>query len=151
MKKKTNVLFVCQYNSGRSQIAEAYLRYYHGDNFSVESAGLLPAAAVSPLVVQVMKEAGFDLSEKKPVNVFELFKRGNLYSYVITVCHKSEPNCPVFPGITKRWHCPFSDPESVEGTNAEKLEAVRAIRDAIRDWIRIFPETLKHIDAESKE
>ena len=143
MKKKIKVLFICQYNSGRSQIAEAYLRHYHGDDFDVESAGLVPAEAVNPLVVQVMKEAGFNLSRKKPQGVFELFKRGNLYKHVITVCHELEPNCPVFPGITKRWSCPFPDPAVVEGTESEKLELVRGIRDAIRDWIRNFPENVK--------
>jgi len=145
MKKKIKVLFICQHNSGRSQIAEAYLRKFHGDLFDIESAGLEPAEAVNPLVVEVMKEAGIDLSGKKPQSVFDLFKRGKLYEHVISVCHESEPKCPVFPGITKRWRRPFHDPAVVEGTETEKLETVRNIRDSIRDWMRNFPENLKHI------
>lgn len=100
MASKINVLFICQHNSGRSQIAEAYLREIYGDHFEIESAGLEPAAAINPLVVAVMQEAGLDLSKKKPQSVFELFKQGNVYGHVVTVCHDSESKCPLFPGIT---------------------------------------------------
>ncbi len=140
MQDKTRILFICQHNSGRSQIAEAYLNRFYGDRFEVESAGLEPAEAVNPLVVRVMKEEGFDLSEKKPQSVFDLFKQGRLYEHVITVCHESESKCPVFPGITKRWHWPFPDPAAVEGTETEKLEEVRRIRDMIKDWLLNPPD-----------
>jgi len=135
MFEKKRILFICQHNSGRSQIAEAYLKRMLGKDFIVESAGFEPAKEINPLVLQVMKEEGFDLSDKKPVSVFELFKQGNLYDYVITVCDKGEEKCPIFPGITKRWHVPFPDPAKAEGTAEEKLEPVRKIRDMIKDWI----------------
>ena len=140
MAKKIRILFICQHNSGRSQIAEAYLRKFYGDHFEIESAGLDPAEAVNPLVVRVMAEDGIDLSKKKPQSVFELFKRGNLYEHVITVCHDSESKCPIFPGITARWHWPFPDPAAVERTATEKLEAVRKIRDRIKNWLLDPPE-----------
>jgi arsenate reductase len=82
-----------------------------------------------------MYEDGFDLSNKKPKSVFELFKQGRLYSHVITVCQDSVSKCPVFPGITKPWHWPFPDPTAVEGSEADKLTEVRRIRDKIKDWI----------------
>lgn len=135
MTKKIKVLFICQHNSGRSQIAEAYLKEYFGDNFEIESAGLEPSRAVNPLVVQVMSEEGIDISHKKPQSVFELYKQGNIYEHVITVCDDSESKCPVFPGITKRWHWPFLDPSAVDGTEKEKLEKVRKIRDMIKNWV----------------
>jgi arsenate reductase len=140
MANKTKLLFICQHNSGRSQIAEAYLKKLYGDHFEIESAGLEPAEAVSPLVVRVMDEVGFDLSEKKPQNVFELFKQGKLYDHVITICHDSESKCPIFPGITQRWHWPFPDPAAVEGEENEKLEEVRKIRDMIKEWLLDPPE-----------
>lgn len=140
MPKKTKILFICQHNSGRSQIAETYLRELFGDDFDVESAGLEPADGVNPLVVEVMREEGFDLSEKKPQSVFELFKAGKLYDHVVTVCNDSENKCPLFPGVTKRWHWPFPDPAKVQGTDDEKLEQVRRIRDNIEDWLRHPPE-----------
>ncbi|MGD8364693.1 MAG: arsenate reductase ArsC [Desulfobacterales bacterium] len=140
MANKTKVLFICQHNSGRSQIAEAYLKKFYGVHFEIESAGLEPAEAVNPLVVRVMGEVGIDLSEKKPQNVFELFKQGKLYDHVITVCHDSESRCPIFPGITQRWHWPFPDPAAVEGAEDEKLEEVRMIRDTIKEWLLDPPE-----------
>jgi arsenate reductase len=135
MSRKIKVLIICQHNSGRSQIAEAYLKKFAGDRLEIESAGLEPAEAVNPIVVEVMKEEGLDLTGKKPQSVFELFKAGKLYEHVITVCHDSENMCPVFPGITRRWHCPFPDPAKAEGTPEEKLEKVRKIRDKIKDWL----------------
>jgi arsenate reductase len=135
MEKKIRILFICQHNSGRSQIAEAYLRRFFGEHFDVESAGMEPAAQVNPLVVSVMEEEGFDLADRKPRSVFDLFRQGKLYEHVVTVCHESEPKCPLFPGITKRWHWPFPDPAAVEGSEDEKLAAVRDIRDLIRDWL----------------
>jgi len=140
MTNKTKVLFICQHNSGRSQIAEAYLKKLYGDHFEIESAGLEPAEAVNPLVIRVMDEVGFDLSEKKPQNVYELFKQGKLYDHVITVCHDSESKCPIFPGITQRWHWPFPDPAAVEGEENEKLVEVRKIRDMIKEWLFDPPE-----------
>ena len=135
MANKRRVLFICQHNSGRSQIAEAYLRKFYGDHFDIESAGLEPAEAVNPLVVQVMDEVGINLSSKNPQSVFDMFKQGKLYEHVVTVCHDADSKCPIFPGITKRWHWPFPDPAKVKGSETEKLEEVRKIRDMIKDWL----------------
>jgi len=133
---KLRVLFICTQNSGRSQMAEEFLRKFAGDSFEVESAGLEPAAGVNPLVVEVMREVGIDLSHKKPQSVFDLFKAGRLYDYVITVCDsESEGRCPIFPGVTNRWHWPFPDPATVEGAHEEKLTQVRAIRDYVREYV----------------
>lgn len=139
---KTRVLFICQHNSGRSQIAESYLKKYAGDSVFVESSGFAPARKVNPLVVEVMKEEGIDLSDKKPQSVFDLFKSGKLYAHVITVCNDEESLCPVFPGITRRWNVPFPDPALVEGTEAEKIEKVRHIREDIKKWVIQFKEEI---------
>ena len=135
MAIKTKVLFICQHNSGRSQMAEAFLNQIYGDHFKVESAGLEPAESINPLVVKVMEEVGIDLSGKKPQSVFEMFKQGKVFEHVVTVCHDSESKCPIFPGITRRWHWPFPDPAAVKGSDQEKLAAVRKIRDEIKAWL----------------
>jgi arsenate reductase len=136
MAEKKRILFICQHNSGRSQIAEAYLKEIGGENCLVESAGFEPAEKINLLVSQVMKEDGVDgLSDKKTQSVFDLFKQGKLYDHVVTVCDDGEEKCPIFPGITKRWHMPFPDPALVKGTPEEQLEAVRKIRDMIKLWI----------------
>jgi arsenate reductase len=121
-------------------MAEAYLKRFGGENFHVESAGFEPAEQVNPLVVAVMMEEGIDLSQKKPQSVFGLYRQGRLFDHVITVCSDSEGDCPIFPGITRRWHMPFPDPAAAEGTHAEKLAKVRAIRDAIKAAILEPPE-----------
>jgi arsenate reductase len=132
--KKPKVLFICVHNSGRSQIAEAYLIKLSGAEFDVESAGLEPATEINPLVVEVMKEEGIDISGNQTQSVFELFKTGRLYDHVITVCDgASEAKCPVFAGITKRWNWPFPDPAAVVGSDEEKLQKVREIRDMIKE------------------
>lgn len=64
MNNGHKVLFICQHNSGLSQIAEAYLKKFAGADVFVESAGLEPAESVNPLVVEVMREEGIDLSGK---------------------------------------------------------------------------------------
>lgn len=93
--EKIRVLFVCVHNSGRSQIAETFLNSVAGDRFEAESAGLEPIA-LNPLVIEVMKEAGCDLSKNRADSVFAFFKEGRLYDYVITVCDKTtEERCPL--------------------------------------------------------
>ena len=136
MSIKQKVLIICTHNSGRSQIAEAYLSMIGGERIHVESAGLEPAETVNPLVVEVMKEEGFDLSNKKTQSVFELFKKGSIFNHVITVCGDTELQCPIFPGITQRWHMPFPDPSKVTGSREEQLVQVRSIRDMIKKWIQ---------------
>ena len=139
---KIRVLFICGHNSGRSQIAEAFLNDIAGNRIHVESAGLDPIP-VNPLVVEVMQELGYDLSQAKSESVFDFFKEGRLYDYVITVCDATAAGrCPVFPGITKRLHWPFQDPEELIGTHAEKLNDLRKIRDQTRQKIADWIETV---------
>lgn len=129
---KRKVLFVCVHNSARSQMAEAFLRLLGGDRFDVASAGLEPTV-INPLVVEVMAELGMDLSAKTTQSVFDLFKDGRLFDYVITVCDESSGQaCPIFPGITARLHWSFPDPAALTGSHEEKLAALRGIRDSVR-------------------
>ncbi|MFP4038121.1 MAG: arsenate reductase ArsC, partial [Desulfobacteraceae bacterium] len=136
MNDKIKVLFICQHNSGRSQMAEAFLKEYAGEHFEVESAGMEPAEKVNPLVVEAMSEEGIDLSDKKPRSVFELYKAGRQYSFVVTVCDAEESRCPIFPGIVKRWNVPFEDPSTAHGSRQEQLAFVKRIRDDIKKWIQ---------------
>lgn len=133
------ILFICGRNSGRSQMAEAYLKMLGKEEYQVYSAGLDPAESVNPLVVEVMKEEGIDLSHHRPKKAFDMLRKGELFSYVITVCDReTDLLCPVFPGITRRENWPFPDPENVTGTKAEKLDQVRSIRDSIKSRIAGF-------------
>ncbi len=133
--KKIRILFVCIHNSARSQIAEAYVKKFGKDHFEAESAGLEPGK-LNPLVVEVMKEDGIDISGNTSKSVFDFFKQGRLYDYVVTVCDESSgQQCPIFPGIVRRVHRSFADPSSFEGTYEEKLAQTRTVRDQIRESV----------------
>ncbi len=137
---KKRVLFVCVHNSARSQMAEAFLNIHGGDRFEAESAGLEPGI-LNPLAIEVMKEAGIDISKNKTKGVFELFKQGKLFHYVITVCDEtSAEKCPIFPGHTKRFHWNFEDPSSFTGDYEERLSKTREVRDKIKmkidEWLQ---------------
>jgi arsenate reductase len=144
MNPKLKALVICQHNSGRSQMAQAYLQRFHGGTIEFDSAGYEPANAVNPLVVTVMREDGIDLSGKKPQGAFDLVKQGRFYGLIITVCDVSEALCPVFPGYTRRLNHPFPDPAAVTGSYEERIDSVRRIRDAIRTWSGHF------LDSESE-
>ncbi|NWG02494.1 MAG: arsenate reductase ArsC [Syntrophaceae bacterium] len=140
---KSKVLFICVYNSARSQMAEAWLNHLCGDFFEAESAGLEPGNLL-PMAIEVMKEMGIDISHKKTRSVFDLVKAGRIFSYVITVCDEaSAERCPIFPGIAKRLHWSFPDPAAVTGTGEEKLEKVRKIRDDIKSAIEAWCNEMK--------
>ena len=142
--KKTRVLFVCVHNSARSQMAEAWLNYLHGDQFEVQSAGLEPGP-LNPLAVKVMQEVGIDISDKTPQRVFDLVKAGEIFSYAIAVCDQaSAERCPIFPGVTKRLQWSFPDPSEVTGSAEEKLKKVREIRDSIKAKIEAWYEYAKN-------
>src|SRR4051812_31498073 len=96
------VLFLCIHNGARSQIAEAYLKKFGGNRFHVESAGLEPGE-LNPLAIEVMKEDGIDISENAANDVFDFFKQGKTFQYVITVCDKeASDRCPIFPGMNEK-------------------------------------------------
>jgi arsenate reductase len=137
---KRKVLFICVHNSARSQMGEAWLNYTCPDDFEAQSAGLEPGT-MNPLVVQVMNEVGIDLSEKQTQAVFDVWKSGEIFQYVITVCSEAESEgCPIFAGVTTRLHWPFPDPSKVTGSDEEKLREVRKIRDQIRQRIERWCE-----------
>lgn len=137
---KQKVLFICVHNSARSQMAEAFLKQMAGDRFEVKSAGLEPGK-INPLVVEVMKEEGIDISQNKTKSVFDFYKQGKQYDYVITVCDESQAKgCPVFPGKGQRLHWGLDDPSGFTGSHEEKLAKTRVVRDAVKskieEWLK---------------
>ncbi len=133
--RKLNVLFVCVHNAARSQMAEAFLNSICPDDFEAVSAGLEPGE-LNPLAVEVMREVGIDISHNQTKSVFDLFKKGKLFAYVVTVCDEaSAERCPIFPGVTQRLHWSFADPAALRGSRDQQLAQARIIRDQIRDRI----------------
>lgn len=135
---KEKVLFVCIHNSARSQMAEELLRKLASDRFEVESAGIEPGK-LNPVVVEVLKEEGIDITGKKTQAVMDLLKQEKHYNYVITVCDEtSAERCPLFPGAVKRLHWGFTDPSKFEGSWEEKISQTRAVRQEIRQRIECW-------------
>jgi arsenate reductase len=137
---KQKVLFICVHNSARSQMAEAWLNSICGEFFEAQSAGLQPGT-INPLVVQAMADVGIDFSGKKTQAAFDVWKSGQIFKYVITVCSEAEAKgCPIFAGVTTRLQWPFPDPSQLTGSDDEKLRAIREIRDEIRQKIEEWCE-----------
>ena len=139
---KIKVLFVCVHNSARSQMSEAFLNHYFGDKFEAESAGLEPGK-LNPIVVDAMKEIGIDISGNKTKSVFDYFRQGRMYKYVITVCDQTAAErCPIFPGIAEKIHWSFPDPSALQGTYEENLKSTKEIRDLIEKQIKAWAEEI---------
>jgi len=138
--KKTTVLFVCEHNSARSQMAEAFLNSLAGERFHAESAGVEPGK-LNPLVVKAMQEANIDISGNHTKAVWDLYKSGNRYDYVVTVCDEAAgEKCPIFPGTTARLAWNFEDPSKLTGNDEQKLKSIESIRDEIKVKVLKFIE-----------
>ena len=128
MPEKKNVLILCTGNSARSQMAEGLLRQQAGDRYQVFSAGTKPTT-VRPEAIAVMKELGIDISGHRSKSVDEFV--GQDIDVVITVCDNAKESCPFFPAKTQLLHLPFVDPAAVEGSEAERTDAFRTVRNQI--------------------
>jgi len=133
--RKTKVLFLCTGNSARSQMAEAFLRRYAGEQFEAYSAGLAPKN-LSPYTVRVMEEVGLSLDGQHSKSLIEYMGKVH-FGYMITVCADAEEKCPrVFPGMGQRLHRGFEDPAAYVGSEEETLSKFREIRDQIDERIK---------------
>ena len=117
-------------------MAAALLKQIAGDRFDVESAGFEPGK-LNPLAVVAMRNAGIDISQNGTQSVFDLFKSGRRFEYVISVCDgATAERCPIFPGVTTRLGWSFADPSAFTGSEDERLNQTIAVRDEIRETIR---------------
>jgi arsenate reductase (thioredoxin) len=138
MMEKIKVLFLCTGNTARSQMAEGFLRCYADEHFEVFSAGLEPSV-INPLTIQVMEEAGIDMSGQYSKGLDEFLGRVH-FGYLITVCDRAEQRCPIFPGMGERLHWSFEDPAAFHGSQEEKLERFRQVREQIRARVKEWAE-----------
>jgi arsenate reductase len=140
--RKLKILFLCTGNSCRSQMAEGLARSLKDETIEVYSAGTEPRG-VDPLAVRVMAEIGIDISDQRSKHVAEF--TGTEFDYVITLCGHTAEHCPVFPGKTKVVHHGFEDPPVLargSKTEEEALSHYRRVRDEIRAFVEIIPESL---------
>ena len=130
----TKVLFVCVENAGRSQMAEAFFKKYAGDLFDVTSAGTTPSSQLNPIVVQVMKEVGIDLTQQSPKLLSD--NMINDSEKTINMGCMDKESCPaLFVNDILDWN--------IEDPKEKTIEQVRLIRDDIKSKVLQFIESLK--------
>lgn len=133
------ILILCTGNSCRSQMAHGFMQSF-SPALEVYSAGTRPAAQVNPKAVEVMLEAGVDISGHTPHDVEEYL--GQEWDYVITVCGGANESCPAFTGKVKhRLHIGFEDPSEATGTPEFIMGEFRRIRDEIKEKFLEFYHT----------
>ena len=141
--QKLRILFLCTGNSCRSQMAEGWARHLKADVLEPYSAGI-ETHGLNPRAVQVMGEAGVDISAHRSKHLSELSHVS--FDYVVTVCSNAHETCPVFPGNAKVLHVGFDDPPRLAAaaqSEEEAIEPYRRVRDEIRAFVETLPEGLE--------
>ncbi|WP_339095862.1 arsenate reductase ArsC [Deinococcus sp. VB343] len=133
--RKPRVLFLCTGNTARSQMAQALLEKQAGDKFEVTSAGLEPGT-LNPLTVKVLQEMDVPTDHLTVKPTTPLLQEH--FTFVITVCDRAEQNCPIFPHAIYRESWPFEDPAAAEGSEEERMEVFRRVRDQIDEKVRAW-------------
>lgn len=135
------VLFICLGNACRSQIAEAFAKYYCRGGLEVYSGGIKPAGFIHQRAVAVMKEIGISLNgqQSKPVDWTNISKM----DWVITLTEEAKVAIPPLPNHVRTLHWPIEDPIAVFGNDDRVLQAFRITRDEIEEKVMEFIESLK--------
>jgi arsenate reductase (thioredoxin) len=129
-----NILFVCVENAGRSQMAEAFFRKFASKQFNVSSAGTIPSLQLNPIVIQVMKEIGIDLTDQLPKLLSNDMVEYS--SNIVNMGCMDKELCPsLFVKDVLDWN--ISDPKE------KSLEEVRIIRDKIKSKVMNLIKTLE--------
>jgi arsenate reductase len=118
-------------------MAEGWLRHLAGDRFNAQSAGLEPST-LNPLAVEAMREVGIGISGQRSKDVVGFL--GQHFPYLVTVCDRARDRCPIFPGISFREHWPIDDPAQSEGSQDERMQVFRRVRDEIGARVSNFIE-----------
>ena len=129
-----NVLFVCVENAGRSQMAEAFFRKYAPAKYNVISAGTTPSSELNPVVVEVMKEVGIDMTQQSPKTLSDEMIENS--SKTINMGCMDKESCPaLFVKDVLDWN--ISDPKE------KSIDDVREIRDQILKEVLLLVESLE--------
>lgn len=130
------VLILCTGNSCRSQMAHGFLQSFDS-RITVCSAGTQASGRLNEKAVQVMAEAGIDISQHTSDSVEKYL--GEEWDYVITVCGGANESCPAFLGKVKhRLHIGFDDPSHAIGTDEFIRSEFIRVRDEIKDGFYQF-------------
>ena len=136
-ERRVSVLFLCNSNSGRSQMGEALLKRLGGRPFEAYSAGVHPRE-VSPLAVAALRDEGIDWSRARAKSVAEFVDRR--FDYVVTLSDTARDECPELPGPHNALHWRLDDPSAVAGTESERLAAYHRTLAELRQRLQPFIE-----------
>ena len=135
--KPYKFLFLCTGNSARSIIGEYLLRRLGGERFQVFSAGAFPTGKVNPFAIMVLNDFyNIDATAARSKS-WEEFKDIE-FDFVVTVCDNARETCPVWPGQPIVAHWSSSDPAAVEGSDADKYRAFKAVAFQINRRLQLF-------------
>ena len=136
------VLILCTGNSCRSQMAHGFLQSFD-PALKVFSAGTNASGKVNPKAIEVMKEAGVDISSHTSDSVDKCLNEE--WDYVITVCGGANENCPTFFGKVKnRLHIGFEDPSEAKGSPEFIHSEYIRVRDEIKEaFYKLYIEKIK--------
>ncbi|MGZ7117547.1 MAG: arsenate reductase ArsC [Methanobacterium sp.] len=133
--EKAKILFVSIRNASRTQMAEGFCKAFYGDEVDVYSAGSDPQE-IEPTTILIMDEIGIDISNQTSNSLLDL--KGLEIDYVVMICGNEYNVCPIFVGGGKYFKKPLKDIYPFKGTESEKIELLREIRDEIGDWVQEF-------------
>ncbi|MGQ9499884.1 MAG: arsenate reductase ArsC [Dissulfurimicrobium sp.] len=123
------ILFLCTQNACRSQMAEGIINHTFKGKVIAFSAGTAPAQ-VHPLAIKSLSEIGIDISDSRSKHIDEF--KGQQFDLIVTLCSGAAETCPFVPGQGPRFHMGFDDPAKTIGSDEEKLNAFRLLRDEMR-------------------
>lgn len=134
LKSEKIILFVCIENAGRSQIAEGFFNKSAPEGYRALSAGTKPVSQINPVVIDVMKEVGIDISNQKSKEITEDMMR-NSFKTVNMGCMDKE-SCPTLflPNVLD-WN--LEDPKD------KPIDKVREIRDEVKLRVKELVAGLK--------
>ncbi|MDE4908490.1 hypothetical protein L0665_07710 [Methanogenium marinum] len=127
-----DILFVCNHNAGRSQIAEAYLNARYGEQYTAFSAGNYPSSSMNAYTIRVMEEVGIPMAGHAPKSLEEFM--GRQFDTIARLCDCSG-TCLVLPPARRVIDHPISDPSQIEGSGGDVLEGFRRVRDLVFAWV----------------
>jgi arsenate reductase len=123
-------------------MAEGLLRQLGGDRFEAASAGTQPST-VNPMAIRAMAELSIDISHHRSKSVDEM--SGRQFDFVITVCDNARESCPVFPADVRMIHWGVEDPAQAAGSDEERIEVFRRVRDELAEHVRRFVDQCESI------
>lgn len=149
---RARVLFVCNEHGARSRIAERFAREDARELIEASSAAFDPKRIGGGPPIEAMAEVEMKFPSEAVPSVFDLYREGRTYDYVVTMCREAtSATCPEFQrsvnamfkqeAVRLAWEVP--DFKTLEGSDEERQAEARRIRDQIRELVGRLRERIR--------